>query len=123
MSTAETAALVFAVNLLVGGAAIAVGAKVALRSEGYSYAVVTALLGAIAWAVVGAVGSTLGVSGLVSSVVALVVWLSVIRWRYEVGWLRGGLIGFSAWFVALAVLAVLSLLGVSALDAYGVPGV
>lgn len=44
--------VVFAVSLLVGGLAVHVGAMFAFASGDYSDAVVTALLGAVAWALV-----------------------------------------------------------------------
>lgn len=109
-------------SLLVGGFAISVGATFALKSEDYSYAVLTAALGAIAWAVVNVVFEAAGLQGVFSSLVGLVVWVWVIRRHYEVGWFRGGVIGLFAWFAALFVLSLLALFGVSSFDAYGVPG-
>jgi hypothetical protein len=123
MASPEATLLVFAVSLLIGGFAISTGAKFALKSEDYSHAVLTALFGAIAWALVDALFSELGVEGALSSLVGLVVWISVIRWRYDVGWVRGSIIGLFAWLAALVVLALLALVGVGSLDAYGVPGV
>ncbi len=122
MGSLEATALVFAVSLLIGGFAISIGAKLAFKSKDYSHAVLTALVGAIAWAVVSWVFETLEAPGALASLVALVIWISVIRWRYQVGWIRGSLIGLFAWVAALVVLALLSLLGVSSLDAYGIPG-
>ena len=118
----QTTLILFAVSLLVGGFAISVGAKFALRSEDYSHAVLTAVLGAIAWAVVNAVFEEVGFDGVFSSLVGLTVWVWVLRQRYEVGWVRGSVIGLFAWLAALFVLALLALVGVSSLDAYGVPG-
>lgn len=123
MSTAEATALVFAVSLLIGGLAIPVGAKLAFKSEEYSHAVLTALFGAVAWTLVSAVFAAVDVGGVLASFVGLVVWVWVIRRRYEVGWVRGSFIGLFAWLAALVVLSMLALLGVSSLDAYGVPGV
>jgi len=123
MATLEGTLLVFAVSLLIGGFAISVGAKMAFKSKDYSHAVLTALLGAIAWAVVSIVFAEFEVQGALSSLVGLVVWIWVIRWRYEVGWLRGSLIGLFAWLAALVTLSLLALVGVSSLDAYGVPGI
>lgn len=118
----EASLIVFAVGLLIGGLAISVGAKLAFKSEDYSHAVLTALIGAIAWAVVDAVFAELGIFGALSSLVGLLVWIGVIKWRYRVGWIRGAFIGLFAWIAALVVLSLLALLGVSSLDAYGVPG-
>lgn len=118
----ETSVLVFAVSVLIGGFAIHIGAKFALKSRNYSHAVLTALLGAIAWAVVNFALGRIGIAGRLASLVGLVVWVWVVRWRYEVGWLRAGFIGFWAWIAALVALGILSIVGVGALDAYGVPG-
>lgn len=118
----QTTLILFAVSLLVGGFAISVGAKFALRSEDYSHAVLTAVLGAIAWAAVNAVFEEVGFNGVFSSLIGLTVWVWVLRQRYEVGWVRGSVIGLFAWLAALFVLALLALVGVSSLDAYGVPG-
>jgi hypothetical protein len=118
----ETSLLVFAVSLLVGGFAISVGAKLALASREYSYAVLTALLGAVAWAIVDIAFSEVGVGGAFASFAGLLVWAWVVRWRYEVGWIRAAIIGIGAWVAALVVLIILAALGFGGLEAYGVPG-
>lgn len=125
MTTAgvETSLLVFAVSLLVGGFGIHTGAKLALKSRGYSYAVVTALFGALAWAGVEFLFGRLGIGGLLSSLVAFLVWIWVIRWRYSIGWIRAIVLSFGAWFGALLALFLLTLVGVGDLGALGVPGV
>ena len=122
MTTLEETLLVFAVSLLIGGFAISIGAKLAFKSKDYSHAVLKALLGAIAWTIVSAIFAELNIQGALSSLVGLIVWIWVIRWRYNVGWIRGSLIGLFAWIAALVVLSLLALLGVQSLDAYGVPG-
>jgi hypothetical protein len=101
MASAETTLLVFVVSLLIGGFAISIGARLALASKDYSHAVLTALFGAIAWAVVSAIFEEAGIGGAFSSLVGLLVWMWVIRRRFEVGWLRGGIIGLFAWLAAL----------------------
>jgi len=119
----DTTLLVFAVSLLIGGFAISVGAKLAFKSKDYSHAVLTALLGALAWALVDAAFGRLGVGGAFASLVGLLVWVWVVRWRYGVGWIRASIIGVGAWVAAVVALSLLALFGVDALDAYGVPGV
>lgn len=118
----ETSLLVFAVSLLIGGFAIHNGAKIAFASRDYAHAVVTALLGAVAWAIVDFVLSGLGVGGLLASVFGLVVWIWVVRLRYEVGWIRASVVGLGAWLSALIVLVILGLFGFGGLGALGVPG-
>jgi len=122
MVEVQASLIVLAVSLLVGGLAIAIGATLALKSRDYSHAVLTALLGAVAWAIVDAIFAELELVGALSSLVGLLVWVWVIRWRYDVGWVRGGFIGLFAWIAALVVLSLLALLGVNSLEAYGVPG-
>jgi|AntDeeMetagen134_2_1112570.scaffolds.fasta_scaffold03497_3 hypothetical protein len=123
MATTLTGVVVFVVSLLVGGAAIYAGALFALKGRDYMHAVVTALLGALAWTGVEVVLAWADVSiGSLGSLLALVVWIGVVKWRYRAGWLRAALIGAFAWIAALVALAVLSILGVPAIDAYGIPG-
>ncbi|MFB6103136.1 MAG: hypothetical protein ABEJ73_11300 [Haloplanus sp.] len=106
--------LTFVVSALVGGVAIHAGALVAPDARGYAPAVLTALVGAVVWALLEPVP-------LIGSLLALVAWVGVIRWRYRGGWLRAGGTGVVAW-VAVVVLAALDLLGVGAVSALGVPG-
>jgi hypothetical protein len=119
----ETSLLVLAVSLLIGGLAIHIGAKFAFASREYSDAVLTALLGAVAWALVDIALASVGIGGLLASVVGLLVWISVVRWQYGVGWIRASIVGIGAWLSALIVLGVLSLLGIGNLGAFGVPGI
>lgn len=123
MVTLQGSLVVLAVSLLVGGLAIYLGALFALKSRSYTHAVVTAALGGVAWWLVDLALSelSLGVGGSVASLLGLVVWALVLRWRYNAGWVRAALIGVLAWLAALVVLALLSDLGVSGIDAYGVP--
>lgn len=118
----EASLLVFLVGLLVGGFAVHVGSVIALISQDYGHALVTAVLGALAWAIVDVGLDELGASGWFASLAGLIVWAWVVRQRYEVGWTRAAIIGLGAWLAALVALAVLSLVGIDQLDAYGVPG-
>jgi len=110
----------FAVNLLIGGAALYVAARyVVFRDRpgalNYEHAVVTALLGAVVWA-------ARSVVPVVGVLLALVGWIAVIHWRYPGDWLDAGKLGLAAWAAAVVILAVLELLGVRTLTALGVPG-
>ena len=107
--------LAFVVALLVGGLAIYLSARVVADVEDYSHAVVTALIGAIAWAIVAWIP-------LIGSLIALVVWVGVINWRYPGGWVDAGIIGFVAWLSALVIVfALATVLGIQ-VPAFGVPG-
>ncbi|KYH25711.1 hypothetical protein HAPAU_23890 [Halalkalicoccus paucihalophilus] len=109
----------FVVALLVGGLAIYLSANVVMDVQDYSHAVVTAFIGAIAW------GLTAWIP-LFGPILALIVWVGVINWRYPGGWVDAAIIGVVAWLAALVLLFVLNLvlgpiLGFS-VGAFGVPG-
>jgi hypothetical protein len=106
----------FVVALLVGGLGIYVGARVVADVDDYSRAVITALVGALAWAI----GSLIPIVG---SLVALVAWVWVINRRYPGGWVKAAVIGLVAWAAALVVIAVLNGVFGLGIGALGVPGV
>lgn len=105
----------FVVALLIGGLAIYISARVITDVDDYSYAIVTAFVGAIAWAI----GSLVP---LIGSVIALIAWIWVIKWRYPGGWMAAILIGFVAWLAALVVIFVLNAVLSLGITAFGVPG-
>ena len=106
----------FVVALLIGGFGIYVGASFVVDVEDYGRAVETALYGAIAWALTSWIP-------LVGSLIALIVWVGVINWRYPGGWKRAAIIGLIAWVSALVILAVLNTVFRLGIGAFGVPGV
>jgi len=109
------AVLSFVVALLVGGLGIYAGARVVTGEDDYGYALVTAFVGAVAWALTSWVP-------VIGPLIALVVWVGVINWRYEGGWIEAAIIGVVAWLASTVVLLVLnSVLGLG-LGAFGVPG-
>lgn len=119
-SSAIGAVFAFLVSLLVGTFAIRTGARLIVDSDtGYRRAAITALVGAIAWAVV---AFFLGWIPLLGPLLALIAWIGIINWRYPGGWGTAAAIGLIAWVVALGVLYVLSIIGVVGLDALGIPG-
>lgn len=105
----------FVVALLVGGLAIYISASIIADVQDYSHAVVTALLGAIGWAIFAWIP-------LVGSLLALVVWIGVINWRYPGGWKQAALIGVLAWLSALVILAIVNAVFGLGIGALGVPG-
>jgi hypothetical protein len=109
----------FVVSLLVGGFGIYVGARVVVGERDFDHAVVTALVGAVVWALV---GLFLGWIPFLGVVLTLVAYVGVVNWRYPGGWLEAAGIALVAWVASLVVLAVLSLFGVGSLSAFGVPG-
>jgi hypothetical protein len=106
----------FVIALLIGGLAIYVSARLVAGVDDYSHAVITALIGAIAWALTAWIP-------LIGPVIALIVWVAVINWRYPGGWVQAAIIGLAAWVSALVILFVVnSILGLG-IGAFGIPGV
>jgi hypothetical protein len=108
--------IAFIVALLIGGLAIYISARVIADVDDYSHAVVTAFVGAIAWALTSWIP-------LIGPVIALIVWIAVINWRYPGGWVKSALIGVLAWVSALVILFVLNAVLGLGIGAFGVPGV
>ena len=112
--------IVFAVSLLIGALGIYLGAKFIVDAEDYSYAVITALIGAVVWAVV---GFFFGWIPLLGPLLVFVAYLAVINARYPGGWVDAAAITIVAWISVLVVLYVLAVIGVTGFEAVGVPGV
>lgn len=107
--------IAFIVALLVGGLAIYISARVIVGVEDYSHAVITALIGAIAWALTSWLP-------LIGPIIALIVWIAVINWRYPGNWIKAVLIGLVAWISAIVILFLLNeVLGLG-IGAFGIPG-
>lgn len=111
--------VVFLVSLLIGALGIYVGARVVSDYDDYTYAIVTALIGAIIW---GVVGFLFGWIPLFGPVLVLLAYVGVINWRYPGGWVDAILIALVAWIATLAVLYALALLDLASFGAVGVPG-
>jgi len=112
--------VVFAVSLLIGAAAIHVAAKHAVYrdqpgSMNFEHALLTALLGAVVWALLEWIP-------LIGALLALVGWVAVIKWRYPGGWVKAAVTGAAAWAAAVVTLAALELVGFSGVSALGIPG-
>ncbi|MDS0476406.1 hypothetical protein [Natrinema sp. 1APR25-10V2] len=111
----EDRLLAFAVSLLIGGVALHAGTHIVADARDYGHAVVTALLAALAWALLESVP-------LIGGLLAIVAWVAVVKWRYDLGWLRSTGVGVAAWAAAVVVLAALELVGIGSVSALGVPG-
>lgn len=105
----------FALGVLVGGFALFVSSRFLADVKGYDHAVLTAIIGALVWALLAPIP-------LLGPVIALVGWIAILKWRYPVGWLRAGAVGAAAWATAVVVVAALQLVGIDAVSAIGVPG-
>ncbi|PSP90309.1 hypothetical protein BRC90_01690 [Halobacteriales archaeon QS_4_69_34] len=113
--------VIFLVALVLGTIGIYAGVRlVADRDVGYVNAAITALLGAIAW---GVVSYFVGFLPILGALLALIVWIGVINWRYPGGWLTAAGIGFVAWLVVFVIQYALALVGLITTDALGIPGV
>lgn len=116
MVTAFIGSLIaFVIALLIGGLAIYVSARLVVDVDDYSHAVVTAFVGAIAWALTSWIP-------LIGPIIALVVWIAVINWRYPGHWGNAAIIGVVAWLAAIVILWVVNTLLGLGLGAFGVPG-
>lgn len=105
----------FVIALLIGGLAIYVSARLVVDVDDYSHAVITAVLGAVGWALTAWIP-------LIGPLIALVVWIWVIKWRYPGGWTKAGIIGGVAWLAALAILFVVNSIFRLGVGAFGIPG-
>ncbi len=106
----------FVIALLVGGLAIYISASIIADVQDYSHAVVTAFVGAIGWALFSWIP-------LVGTILALVVWVGIINWRYPGGWKQAALIGVIAWLSALVILFIVNSVFRLGIGAFGIPGV
>lgn len=112
--------VVFVVSLLVGALGLYAGARVITGFDDYRHAIVTALLGAIVWAVV---GFLLGWIPFLGPLLVLVAYVGLVNYRYPGGWVNAIGIALVAWLLSLAVLYVLALVGLAGFEAVGVPDV
>ena len=111
--------IVFIVSLLVGALGIYIGARIITDYEDYTYAIVTALIGAIIWAVF---GFLFGWIPLLGPLLVLFAYVAVINYRYPGGWSNAILISLIAWIASVVVLYVLAAVGIASFEAVGVPG-
>jgi len=111
--------VVFVVSFLIGALGIHIGAQLITGVSDYTYALVTALFGAIVWAVV---GFFLGWIPFLGPIIVLLAYLAVIKRRYPGGWINAAGITLVAWISVLVVLYALAFLGATSFDAAGVPG-
>lgn len=112
--------IVFVVGLLLGALGIYIGARLIVGVEDYTYAIITALLGAVIWAVL---GFLIGWVPFVGPLIVLLAYIGVINWRYPGGWVQAIGIALVAWIAILIVLWALAIFNITTPEAVGVPGV
>ena len=114
-----SAVFVFLISLLIGTAAIHLGAQVMIdRDTGFLRAAVTALIGAIVYALI---GFFLGWIPFLGPLLMLIAWIGIINLQYPGGWGTAIGIGLIAWIVAILILFALNTLGIITPEALGVP--
>lgn len=114
-----SAVFVFLVSLLIGTAAIHLGAQVMIdRDTGFLRAAVTALIGAIVYTLI---GFFLGWIPFLGPLLMLIAWIGIINLQYPGGWGTAIGIGLIAWIVAILILFALNTLGIITPEALGVP--
>ena len=115
-----SAVFVFLISLLVGTAAIHLGARLLVdRDTGFRRAVLTAVIGAVVYTIV---GFFFGWIPFLGPLLMLVAWIGVINWMYPGGWGTAAGIGFVAWIIAVLILFALAQLNVVTPEAFGIPG-
>ena len=106
------------IGFITGTAGIFLGAQYAGVGAGLETAAVTALVGAVAWAVA---SLFMGWIPLMGSVGTLVVWLVVVTQTYSVGLNTAFEIAILAWIASFVVTHLESFFGIRS-KALGVPG-
>lgn len=110
--------IVFLVGLGIGGLGIYLGALLVLGASEYTDAIVTALVGAVVWSIV---GFFFGWLPLLGPALGLIAWLSVINWRYPGDWIDALAIALVAWVSVLVILYVLAIFNLGNFGVIGVP--
>lgn len=116
VSTFVASVVAFVVALLIGGLAIYISARVVVGVDDYGHALATAVLGAVAWAITAWIP-------LIGPILALFIWVAVIKWRFPGGWVTAAVIGIGAWISALIVLIVINSVFRLGVGAFGIPGI
>ncbi|WP_330632411.1 hypothetical protein [Halocatena halophila] len=111
--------IVFLVSLIIGALGIHTGAKLIIdEGTSFSHALMTALIGAIIWAIVAFfIGWIPGLGPLI----VLLVWIWYINHRYPGGWFAAIAIAVIAMIVVWIILYLLQMIGIDGLTAVGVP--
>jgi len=111
--------VVFVVSLLIGALGIYIGARIVTDYDDYTYAIVTALIGAIVWVVM---AFFFGWIPFLGPLLALIAYIAVISIRYPGGFVNAVAIALIAWIASIVVLYVLAAVGFATFEAVGVPG-
>lgn len=103
------------VGLVVGGVALFLAAELVVQdNHTIGYGLVTALVGAVVWAV-------LSLVPVIGFLLAPLGWVAVINVRYPGDLKESIVVAAVAWFLAIVILFLLGLIGLGGLSAVGVP--
>ncbi len=112
--------VVFAVSLAIGTLGIYTGARLVTGEEDFGYALLTALIGGLVWAIA---GFFLGWIPLLGPLLAFLIWLGFINARYEGGLISAILISIIAWITVIVIFYILGALDLASFGAIGIPGI
>ncbi|MFB6208668.1 MAG: hypothetical protein ABEJ56_00850 [Candidatus Nanohaloarchaea archaeon] len=104
----------FLVSLVIGYLGIYTGSMI-VAGGSFGRAFGTALIGAIAWALLSWIP-------LIGSALALIAWVTVINMRYEGGWINAIPIEAVSWIATLFILYLLVQFGIGDFNPVSVPG-
>lgn len=119
-------AIVFVVSVLVGGFGNYTGIRlVSDQHPSYIHAVISSILSAAVWAVVsyGLNVYDLGITPFAGALIALIVWIVVLYFRYEGGIVTAVPAGVAAWVISVIVLYVIAYFTTFPFEAIGIPAV
>jgi hypothetical protein len=119
MATSTGSLIALVLSLLVGALGIYVGGRVITDASSYVYAFVTALIGAVVWAVIGFFVDAIPLLGILAPILALIALIWVINWRYPGGWISAIAIAIIGW---VAILVVRFVLGLFDIVTFGLTG-
>lgn len=110
----------FVVSLIIGAVGIYLGASYLTDVEDYAYAIGTALIASIVWFVV---AFFLGELAFIGTILALIIYIAIINYRYPGGWSEAIGIALIAWIASIVILYILAIVNITSFSAVGVPGV
>lgn len=119
-------AIVFVVSMLVGGVGNYVGIRlVSDQHPSYPHAVISSVISAAVWAGVsfGLNVTAMGITPFAGALLALVVWIVVLYFRYAGGIPTAVPAGISAWIISGAVLYFIALYTGYPFRAIGIPAI
>jgi hypothetical protein len=100
MASSAMVLLMFVIQLVISAVIIYVVTKMFGEKEGFTTAILAALIGTVVYI---AVSYLLPNMGWIAAVIAGIVWLLALQYMYKIGWLKSLVIAVVIWIVALIV--------------------